>query len=197
VKGRNRRARFLGVHWLVPTWTRNRIDLVRRPGSNREKTFRQRARFNPARGDCHHHHQTKNTVASEYSTLQATIQYTCLDPFAIHSCGTGGPLRCAPSFYPLSRRGRFTKARHLVRPFRCEHCPRIHRRACSEFTWSCSYVVVGAVVVGSSWYLARLARGPHSKPILRRFHSSNSESMASRSCLDQIEPYALERRQAG
>lgn len=32
---------------------------------------------------------------------------------------------------------------------------------------SYSYVVVGAVVVGGSWYLARLARGPHSKPKLR------------------------------
>lgn len=30
-------------------------------------------------------------------------------------------------------------------------------------TLSCSYVVVGAVVVGSSWYLTRLARGPHGK----------------------------------
>jgi hypothetical protein len=28
-------------------------------------------------------------------------------------------------------------------------------------TLSCSYVVVGATVVGCSWYLTRLARGPH------------------------------------
>jgi hypothetical protein len=42
------------------------------------------------------------------------------------------------------------------------------------FALSYSYVVVGAVMVGGSWYLARLARGPHSKPKLRS-NSPNSQ----------------------
>ena len=31
-------------------------------------------------------------------------------------------------------------------------------------TLSCSYCVVGATVLGCTWYLTRLARGPHSEP---------------------------------
>jgi hypothetical protein len=65
----------------------------------------------------------------------------------------------------LAVRYRLTEFAMSPRPSRCEHRRRV-LLALPSLTWPFihSYVVVGAVVVGGSWYLTRLARGPHSEP---------------------------------
>ena len=39
-----------------------------------------------------------------------------------------------------------------------------------NMTLFCSYCVVGATVFGCTWYLTRLARGPHGEPLFATHH---------------------------
>jgi hypothetical protein len=46
----------------------------------------------------------------------------------------------------------------------------MHPSTAGNMTLSCSYVVVGATVVGCGWYLTRLARGPHGEQLFGYIH---------------------------
>ncbi len=58
---------------------------------------------------------------------------------------------------------------------------------------------MGVAVAGASWYLTRLARGPHSEFSITFLcaRSPNTDRCALCSHLDQGESHAMERRQAG
>jgi hypothetical protein len=56
---------------------------------------------------------------------------------------------------------------------------------------------VGATVVGCTWYLTRLARGPSGEPSPIFYVSFSEHRVHFLSRLDQVQSYPLERREAG
>ena len=67
-------------------------------------------------------------------------------------------------------------------------------------TWAVfdSYAVITVAVGGASWYLARLAQGPHGAHRFLRFLINQIWHLTCMlSCMDQQEPYSVEHREAG
>jgi hypothetical protein len=64
-------------------------------------------------------------------------------------------------------------------------------------TLSCSYFVVGATVLGCSWYITRLARGPHGEPHTPHPRFSSYSELPPYSRLVQVQSHPLERSEAG